>query len=381
MRKVSVVIINRANYGRIKSVLHAISAHPDLELNLLIGASALVDKYGNFMDVLHSDGFEANATLYSTLEGTTPEAMVNSTGLLLIELSTVFSLFKPDIVVAIADRYEAMATAIAGAYMNIPVAHVQGGEITGSIDESVRHAITKMSHIHFPATQASKERLLKLGEAPETIHFVGCPSIDVIADFPLDFNPDDIAFLHQIVPGLDLAQPYILLIQHPVTTEFMDSTWQIRQTLDALDRVKKPIIFLHPNVDAGSDAIMESVEQYKENGHWQHVHLVNGFPVELYAKLMKNCACIVGNSSSAIREGAYLGVPAVNIGSRQRGRERGTNVVDVPYEAEAIKCAILSQIEQRKYASVILYGDGKAGKRIANVLANCDLNIQKILTY
>jgi UDP-hydrolysing UDP-N-acetyl-D-glucosamine 2-epimerase len=381
MRKVCVVIINRANYGRVKSVLHAISTHSELELCLIVGASSLLDKYGKFLNVLHNDGYKPFAALYSTLDGTSVQAMVNSTGILLIELSTIFSVVKPDIVLAIADRYEAMATAVAGAYMNIPVAHVQGGEVSGSIDESVRHAITKLSHIHFPATEPSQQRLIQLGERPETIHVVGCPSIDIIASIPLEFSPADKASLEQDLPKVNVDEPYILLVQHPVTTECMNSAWQIEQTLDALEQIGISTILLRPNADAGSDAMTGFVETSQKNGKWQFVSLARGFSVEIYAKLMYNCACLVGNSSSGIREGAFLGVPVINVGSRQQRRERGANVKDVPYNIAEIENAVRAQIAHGRYARDTLYGNGSAGKRIAEILAVCELSVDKQLTY
>jgi len=187
-RNICVVVASRANYGRIKSVMHHIQEHPDLELQLVVGASALLYRYGMVIDVMIRDGFEPSAKVYFVLEGENPTTMAKSTGLAIIELSTIFERLKPDIVLTVADRYETIATAIAASYMNIPVAHTQGGEITGSIDESVRHAITKLAHLHFPATDKAAERLIKMGEDPRTVHVTGCPSLDLLMDLDLSLD-------------------------------------------------------------------------------------------------------------------------------------------------------------------------------------------------
>src|SRR5688500_8140864 len=182
MRKVLVVIGSRANYSSIKSVMRAVRAHPDLSLQLLVGASALLDRFGSVIEVIEADGFAADAKVTMIVEGETPATMAKSTGLGLLELPTMFEMLRPDVVVSVGDRFETMATAIAAAYMNIPVAHTMGGEVTGTIDESIRHAVTKLAHVHFPANKLAAERILKMGEAPETVHVVGCPRIDLVAE-------------------------------------------------------------------------------------------------------------------------------------------------------------------------------------------------------
>ena len=187
-RKICVVVASRANYGRIKSVLKAIDEHPQLQLQLVVSASALLERFGKVVNIIERDGFKIEAKVYIVIEGETPTTMAKSTGLAIVELSTIFENLKPDIVLTVADRYETMATAIAASYMNIPLAHTQGGEVTGSIDESVRHAVTKLAHVHFPSTELSRQRLIKMGEAPENVYLTGCPSLDIIND--LDFSMD-----------------------------------------------------------------------------------------------------------------------------------------------------------------------------------------------
>ena len=380
-RKVCVVVASRANYGRIKAVMHAIRNHPDLELQLIVGASALLERYGRAIDIIRNDGFEPDATVYLVLEGETPGTMAKSTGLGIMELATAFDNLRPDIVLTVADRYETMATAVASSYMNIPLAHTQGGEVTGSIDESVRHAITKLAHIHFPTTELSRQRLLRMGESPDRVFVTGCPSIDAIATIDFTLKPETLA--RTGVGGqIDPRSRFILVLQHPVTTEYAETAEHIDATIEAVRRLKHPTVWLWPNVDAGSDTISKRLRQFRERERPDYVHFYRNFSVEDYARVMHAAGCILGNTSSSLREGAYLGTPAVNVGSRQHGRERGPNVVDVPNDADAIEAAVRKQLAHGKFPSSALYGDGKAAPRIAGRLATVSLEpIQKYLTY
>ena len=219
-RKVCVVVNSRANYGRIKSFLRAAMDHPDLELQLIVGASALLYRFGSAIDIIRDDGFKPQAIVHSVVDGETPVTMAKSVGLGTIELATHFEALKPDVVLTVADRFETIATAIAASYMNIPVAHTQGGEVTGSIDENVRHAITKLSHIHFPATERAREFLLRMGERPDTIHVTGCPSIDILVENDLALPEDIFARNKGVGAALDVSKPYVMVLQHPVTTEY-----------------------------------------------------------------------------------------------------------------------------------------------------------------
>ncbi len=380
-RKVCVAVHSRANYGRIKSVLQAIRKNPKLELQLIVGASGLLQRFGSVVDVMRKDGFEPNATVYSIVEGETPTTMAKSTGLAIMELATQFENLKPDVVITVADRFETIATAIAASYMNIAVAHTQGGEVTGSIDESVRHAVTKLSHLHFPATKLACDYVIRMGEDPATVHFTGCPSIDAIASLDLS-SPGDIFTRYRGV-GADLNpnEPYIVVLQHPVTTEYGQGLQQIDETLAAVHKIGMQTAWLWPNVDAGSDDVSKGIRRFREQHQPKKIHFYINFAVEDYAKLINNAACLVGNSSSALREGAFLGVPAVNIGTRQSGREHGVNIVHAPYERHAIEAAIRKQVAHGRYERSTIFGDGNAGERIAQILADAELRIQKQLHY
>jgi UDP-hydrolysing UDP-N-acetyl-D-glucosamine 2-epimerase len=380
-RTVCVVVNSRANYGRIKSVLAAIQARPDLDLQLIVGASALLYRFGNVRQLIEKDGFTPAATVYTIVEGETPTTMAKSTGLAILELATLFENLRPDIVLTVADRFETMATAVAASYMNIPLAHTQGGEVTGSIDESVRHAVTKLAHLHFPATERAAANIIRMGEDPATVFCTGCPSIDVIAALDLTLPPDLFQRYLGVGAEIDPSRPYLVVLQHPVTTEYGRGLEQINETLAAVTALGMQTVWLWPNVDAGSDDISKGLRMYREKHRPTNLHFYRNFAVEDYARLIDNCACLVGNSSSALREGAFLGVPAVNIGTRQQGREHGPNVMHVDYRAEEILAAIRKQVAHGKYERSPLFGDGSAGKRIADLLATAPLSVQKRLAY
>jgi UDP-hydrolysing UDP-N-acetyl-D-glucosamine 2-epimerase len=384
VRKICIVIGSRANYSSIKSVMRAVKAHPDLELQLVVGASALLDRFGSVVDLIEADGFTPVARVTMIVEGETPATMAKSTGLGLLELPTILEMLRPDIVVSVGDRFETMATAIAASYMNIPVAHTMGGEISGTIDESIRHAVTKLSHVHFPANAAAAERIIRMGEAPETVHTVGCPRIDLVAEIAkADGGIPHAEWLTREGVGahVDLTQPFLLVNQHPVTTEYGHGKEQIWETLMALDELKIPTIMLWPNVDAGSEDIASGMRTFREKHDPKYMRFYKNFPIDTYVRLMLSCACVVGNSSAPIREGAFLGVPAVNIGTRQMGRDRGPNVIDVGYDRREIVEAIRTQLAHGRYRSDPLYGDGHAGGRIADVLARTPISIQKRLVF
>ena len=385
MRKVCVVVGSRANYSSIKSVMRAVKNHPGLELQLVVGASALLDRFGSVVEVIEADGFTADAKVHMIIEGENPVTMAKSTGLGLLELPTIFDRLQPDVVITVGDRFETMATAIAAAYMNIPLAHTMGGEVTGTIDESVRHAVTKLAHIHFPANRLAGERIVKMGEDPKSVHVVGCPRIDLVADIAEHDGRslDKGQFYREGVGGtLDPDQPFLLVSQHPITTEFGQGERQIGETLMALYELRMPTIMLWPNVDAGSDDVSRGMRKFRERFQHEHIRFYKNFPVETFVRLMLRCACMIGNSSAMVREGAYLGVPSVNVGSRQQGRERGANVIDVGHDRGEILDAVRRQLVNGRYPMQPIYGDGHAGERIADILARSEgLRVQKRIYY
>ncbi len=382
MKKICVVIGSRANYSSIKSAMRAIDDHPDLELQVVVGASAILERYGSVVALIEKDGFKPQAKVHMLIEGETPATMAKSTGLALLELPTVFETLQPDVVLTVGDRFETMATTLAAAYMNIVVAHTMGGEVTGTIDESIRHATTKFAHLHFPASKDAQERIIKLGEDPDTVHMVGCPRIDLIAEILQNGDGlDDSIFRYGVGDKVDLEKPFLLVSQHPVTTEFGRGRDQITATLKAVKSTGLPAIVLWPNADAGSEDIAKGIRIWREHGQDENMHFFKNLPIATYVQLMQRTACLVGNSSSGIREGAFIGTPVVNIGSRQQGRERGPNVMDVDYDHEVIADAITQQIQHGPYGMLPIYGNGSAGRKIADILVKADVPLQKRIRY
>jgi UDP-hydrolysing UDP-N-acetyl-D-glucosamine 2-epimerase len=383
MNKVCVVIGSRANYGSIKSVMQAITDHPDLELQVVAAASALLDRYGSVVDLIEQDGFHIAAKVHMLIEGETPVTMAKSTGLGLLELPSIFETLSPDIVLTVGDRFETMATTLAAAYMNLPIAHTMGGEVSGTIDESIRHAVTKFAHLHFPASKSARERIIRLGEPEDTIFMVGCPRIDLVAQILKQGSDHLNKRLSQEGVGnqIDLEKPFLLVSQHPVTTEYGDGEDQIMATLEAVRATGLPSIALWPNADAGSDDISRGMRKWRERGLADKMRFFKNLPIDTYTELMARTACLIGNSSSGIREGAFIGTPVVNVGTRQVARERGQNVIDVPHDAEAIRQAVMRQVQHGKYGADPLYGDGAAGTRVADILATKSVTIQKRITY
>lgn len=383
LKKICFVIGSRANYSSIKSVMTAVKSDKKLSFQLVLSTSSVLQRYGDVSTLIKKDGFSIDEKVFNLIEGETPLTMAKSTGLCLIELSSVFSRLKPNLVFAVGDRFEVMAVVLAASYMNIPIAHTMGGEVTGTIDESIRHAITKFSHIHFPATKDAAKRIQKLGERKDNIFYVGCPRIDYVKEVLSKKRNDNKSILSQGVgTKLDINKPFIILSYHPVTTEFEKIDVQTRQILDCINILDIPTIILWPNADAGSSKIAKLIRVYRENGLLKKAHFYKNLPTDVYINLLDKCLCIVGNSSSGIREGNYLGVPCVNIGSRQNSRERGENVISVPFEKKAIINTIKFQIKSGKYKKGILYGDGNASKKIIKILKKLSsIKIQKKITY
>ena len=384
MRKVCVVITARPSYSRIKTALDAIKNHKDLELQLVLAGSALLDKYGNVAKVIEKDGFKIDEKIYNVIEGEFPTAMAKTTGIAITELATAFYNLKPDVVVTIADRFETIATSIAAAYQNIPLAHIQGGEVTGNIDEKVRHANTKLADIHLVSNEDAKNRVIKMGEDPEYVFNVGCPSIDLAKEIlknpSLDFDP--IEKYGGVGAEIDYKKGYLVVMQHPVTTEYEKAREHVLETLKAIYELKIPTFWFWPNVDAGSDGTSRGIRQFREKYNPSNIRFMKNMEPQDFLKLVYNSLCLVGNSSVGIRECSFLGVPVVNIGSRQDGRMRGKNVIDVrEYNKDKIKEAILKQIDHGKYDSEHIYGDGNAGKKIADILANVKLRFSKRIMY
>jgi UDP-hydrolysing UDP-N-acetyl-D-glucosamine 2-epimerase len=334
------------------------------------------------IDVIERDGFEPDERVFMLIEGETPGTMAKSTGLGLLELPTAFERLQPDVVITVGDRFETMATALAATYMNLPLAHTMGGEVSGNIDESIRHAVTKFAHIHFPSSKEAAERIVRMGEDPAAVHTVGCPRMDLVAE-TLARNGHELSELFQFGVGgsFDLDRPFLLVSQHPVTTEYGDGEEQIAETLQAVKELGLPAVVLWPNADAGSEDVARGIRKFREFEDDSKLHFFKNLPTDDYIRLMAKTACLVGNSSSAIREGSFIGTPAVNIGTRQEGRDRGSNIVDVEHDGGRIVEAIRAQVDHGAFEPEPIYGDGHAGERIADILSRVEIDIHKRITY
>ena len=382
-RKICVVVTARPSYSRVKSALIAIKHHPRLKLQLVIAGSALLGRYGNAIDFIEADGFRISEKVFMVLEGKNATSMAKTTGLGVMELANVFFRLKPDAVITIADRFETIATSIAASYQNIPLVHLQGGEVTGNIDEKVRHANTKLADIHLVASEDAKKRVLKMGENPVKVFNTGCPSIDLAKEIKenptLDFDP--IEKYGGVGSYIDWKEGYLVVLQHPVTTEYTSSRKDIEQTLMAIHELNLPTFWFWPNVDAGSDGTSNGIRSFRELKKPKNIHFFKNMAPNDFLRLLKNSQCLIGNSSVGIRECAYLGVPVVNIGTRQDGRHRGNNVTDVTYDKKAIVSAIKERIQNNNIVSENIYGAGNSGQKIADVLAQMELVFHKKIAY
>jgi len=390
MKKICVFVGSRANYSSCISIMRAIQNHPGLALQVVLGGAAILDRFGNIEELVREDGFNIDSKFYMIVEGENPITMAKSTGLGMIECSMIFDNLQPDIIVLVGDRFDVMAPAIAAPYMNIPIAHTMGGEVSGTIDESIRHAITKFAHIHFPANEDAKQRIIKLGEPENMVFNVGCPRIDTVKEHLENHRNGDridqesfFATYKGVGGKFDIEKESFLLVsQHPVTTEYGRNKKSIDETLYALKELQMPTMMIWPNADAGSDEISKGIRHFREIHRPEWLHLFLNLPTSVYVKLMDLCACMIGNSSSAIREGTYIGTPCVNIGNRQNMRTRGRNVIDVDYDREAIVDAVKRQINSERTKGEQIYGSGNAGIRIAEILHQINqINPQKTICY
>tara|TARA_B110001452_G_C15205065_1_gene418059 strand:+ start:370 stop:1521 length:1152 start_codon:yes stop_codon:yes gene_type:complete len=383
MKKILVFIGSRANYSSVKSVMTEIKRHPNLKLQLVVGASALIEKYGNLLNLIKKDGFKIDEKLFTLVEGENPISMSKTAGLGIIEMSSTLINLKPNIVITIGDRFETISTSIASTYLNIPLAHTMGGEVTGTIDESIRHATSKFANIHLVATKQSRNRVIKLGEISKNVFNVGCPRIDLVKNIiksnkKIDTNA---IFKHGVGEKFDLKNRFLIVSQHPVTTEHQSSIKQITNTLQAVKKIGLPAFVLWPNADAGADGISRGIRIFREKNDKLPFFYIKNFKIEQYVSLMNKTSCLIGNSSSGIREGAYIGTPTVNIGTRQNDRECGKNVIHTNYNEKNIFISIKKQLKKGKYKSEKIYGDGAAGKKIAKILSNINVKVQKKITY
>ncbi|MDO9632308.1 MAG: UDP-N-acetylglucosamine 2-epimerase [Humidesulfovibrio sp.] len=392
-RKIAIFTGNRAEYGLQFPIIKAINAHPDLEGFLFVGGAHLDEDFGATKSEIERDGFTIHAEVKMTMHHDTLAATAQAIGTGIVSLSESLDALRPDFFVVYADRFEGLAAVVAGTQMGIPTAHIEGGDITegGALDDSVRHAMTKLAHLHFTTNEEAAERVRKLGEEPWRVHNVGFPALDLIAQGNYA-SPEELRERY----GLDLNRPVVIFTQHSVTTEFEDAAAQVRPALAAMRRLAAEgvqVILTYPNNDAGGKAIIHELERVAAL-NLPNIQVHKSLGRRNYHGVLNLCGqagrgVYAGNSSSGIKETAIFGCPVVNIGSRQQGRLRADNVVDTGYDEEAIHAActrgIFDDAWRAHCAGVVNpYGSGNAGPRIADILATIDLGpalVQKKMTY
>lgn len=379
-RRVCVVLVDRANYGRLKPVMQAIAADPQLELQVLAAGTMVLERFDLPLEVVRRDGFPVDGEIYIELEGSNPVTMAKAVGIGVVEFASEFRRMRPGIVLVIGDRYEALAAAIAAAYMNICIAHLQGGEVSGSIDESARHAITKFAHYHFPSTQRSAEYVIRMGERPETVLCIGCPSSDIARQLDRRL-PESVLNRSGAGTTIDPTKPFQLVIFHPTTTEFGGERRQVDELLDALDEIAQPTVLLWPNIDAGSDHVGKAIRLFRDHRKPDWLRTVINLSPEEYLQVLANASCAIGNSSSFVRDASYFGTPVVLVGNRQAGRETDQHVMAVPPLRLPIVGAVRRQLRHGRYPPSALYGDGYVSGRVARALAHLEPYVQKHLYY
>ena len=379
MRKVLIVTERRADYSRFKPILNLIEQSKGLDYDLVVTGTHLLEKYGNTIEEIKLDGFKIFDTFDMFTESDTDDgaSMMEGFSNAVRELTYIIKKSNPDIILSGFDIGANLAITIVGAHMNIPIAHIQGGEVSGTIDESIRHAMSKFSHYHFCANEDAKNRLIKMGEESDKIFDVGCPSLDALLDVNR-LSKEEILDRFDI----DIDSKYIVVLQHPVTTELGNSKKQIEETIKAVKEVGLPAIMIYSNNDAGSEDIIKSIN---ESG----ITYVPTLNLQEYVSLMSNCSALVGNSSSGIHETQTFNVPTINVGTRQQGRLRSVNVIDVDYDSSQIEKAIEKALYDDEFKNKIVnnknpYGDGNSSNKIVKYLETIDIGksvIQKQITY
>jgi UDP-N-acetylglucosamine 2-epimerase (non-hydrolysing)/GDP/UDP-N,N'-diacetylbacillosamine 2-epimerase (hydrolysing) len=381
MRKIAAITGSRAEYGLAQPIFEAIDSRKNLELSLIVTGMHLSREFGYTVREIEKDGFKIAARIENLAPEDTGAAMARSIGRCILGVVDALEEIKPDILLVLTDLGHTLAGAIAGSHMNIPVAHLHGGDVSGTVDEFVRHAITKLSHIHLTATKQSAERIIKMGEEPWRVYVVGAPGLDTVLNKKL-IEQEKIAKKF----ALDLKKPILLVVQHPVITEVEQAKTQMRETMEALFGLKEQSIVIYPNADAGGRRMIKVIEQYMK---YPFIQMYKSLPHIEYLSLMKIASVMVGNSSSGIIEAPSFHLPVVNIGTRQAGRERSTNVIDVGYNREEIVKAVKKALHDRKFRAKVKkcknpYGDGKASQRIVKVLSKIEITpklLQKRITY
>ena len=373
MKKIVFVLTSRGNYAKLKNLIKIFLASKKYRVHIIIGGSLVLDKYSKIIQKELIKNFKFKESIFFHVEGENNLTMIKSCALALNELGIIFNKIRPNFVFVLADRFETISIAIAASFLNIKLIHIEGGENSGSIDDKIRNAVSNFSDYHFPCTNQSAKRLINMGFMKSKVLNVGATSFDEFVK--LDLN--DISFFNSIQKTAGVGKKihlkkkqYLIIVQHPVTTEYEENLKNINKTISAIQKLNFPMIWLWPNMDAGSDGTSKGIRTFREKVNPDNIHFFKSLSIEYFAPLLKNSCCIVGNSSTGLREASFLGVPCVNIGTRQINREQARNVINVDYDAEEIYQAIKKQIRKKTTQISKLYGDGKASQKIFNFIEN-----------
>jgi len=370
-RKIAIIASSRATYGYKRKLIGLIHASKKLELQLIVTGMHLMERYGYSIREIKEDGYPIAAAVDIGLKGDTPYAWARSIGKEIQGLASVFEKLKPDIVVVTGDRAEMFAAALTAVYMNIPVAHIQAGDVSGHIDGSARHAITKLSHIHLAACADSAERVRRMGEESWRVFNVGAPQLDEII-YAKKISKEKLKTVFKV----DFAEPLLLVIQHPVLVEVDKAYQQMKQTMQALKSLKMQAVIIYPNIDAGGRKIIKAIKEYE---YLPFIHTYRNVNRGYFVSLLREASVLIGNSSCGILEAPSFKLPAINIGNRQRGRMQADNIINVGYNARAIKMAVAKALFDKNFRRKLSrcrnpYGDGKSSARICKILETIPLD-------
>lgn len=371
---VAAVVTSRSQYARVKTALQALDEDDRIDLYLIVSGGALVHRFGDISEIIEDAGLVIDKKIHTLLEAGEPVAQAKTTGMGLVEYATAFKEFNPDLMLTSGDRHETMASTLAASYLNIPVIHLEGGEITGSIDDKVRHATTKMADYHLVSTDRSKKIVRQLGEPANRIYRTGCPSIELAEQIVQEGRDkyDPQTEYGGVGDRVDVSQDFIVVQYHPLPTKYESNYDKMQELISAFEQLDVQAFWFWPNMDAGTDQISKAIREYREQQEPNGVRFFISLDPHDYLTIVKNAACMVGNSSVGIRECSYFGVPTVNIGKRQQSRERGPNVLDVTCDANEIADAIRTQLQYGAYPQSTIYGNGNAAQKITDTIANFD---------
>ncbi len=372
-------ITSRIHYARQKHLLEKLKRNFKIDLQLIVGGSVLLDKYGErFLPAIQESGLDIHDTIFNVVDGGSHIAMAKTAGLTALEFSNSLHKLNPDIVMIRGDRFEQLAIAMVAAYLNKTIAHIEGGDVSGTIDESVRHAITKLAHVHFVTNEDARRRVIQMGENPKLVFNVGSPDVEFasLVDKKLDGSAVNKS---GVGAKIDTNKPFLAVMQHPVTTE-KNNRRNLEITLEAVDDLKMPTVVFWPNSDAGTAEMAKVIRQFREKKDLKNIsnmRFVTDILPEDFIALMRKANVFIGNSSAGIKEASYLGTPVVNIGTRQINRLKGNNVSDVDYNGSVIKKAIKNQLKHGPYPQSDIYYRPGTSEKIVKILSRVKLYSQK----